>query len=312
MEMDPLFAAPTMWGTISFMADELSKVGARVKESIDAYVPFRTTVGARLDKFKTGSDTTVKIIGMLMKSMKSLTADSKAVKEMMEDFRVRLAAINSAQRGAKRVKRHGDQSDRNETVDDLMDMLSDNSITPDRSTSVDEDEMSDGRTDTGRVNNVGTNDDMHPMLTQESLSKFIQVIEDVCALKIASKASAIKFGNLGVRNLQECTKWVDANFSNHRYGLIMDPLIMLDRIFGDDKVDPMTQLKTLESRLKLNIETGPEASSITSLSHSRPRIFHTGRPTMSCDQHSSRLNKLCKHSKWKTGRRAFVITSSGK
>lgn len=38
---------------------------------------------------------------------------------------------------------------------------------------------------------------------------------------------------------------VAENFTETRYGLVVDPLIILDRIFGNDEVDPMTELKTL-------------------------------------------------------------------
>ena len=141
----------------------------------------------------------------------------------------------------------------------------------------------------------------YPILERGNLLRLHQVIEDVSILKVSAEATAIKFGGLGLRNLQECSRWVELNFSDMKYGLVIDPLVLLDRICGGVEKDPMSQLKTLEARKKLNIDTGAEASSVTSLGHWRPRLFHEGMPLMTCDQNTSRLNQLCKHTKWKTG-----------
>ena len=60
-----------------------------------------------------------------------------------------------------------------------------------------------------------------------------KLIDDVKALQTAKLNTAIKFGNLGLKDLAECSAWVEKHFSDYRYGLIMDPLLMLDRIYGD-------------------------------------------------------------------------------
>ena len=77
------------------------------------------------------------------------------------------------------------------------------------------------------------------MQTEED--KFSEILRhlvaDVGLLKVCSEDKAIKFGGLGMRTLQECTVWIEANFKNLRYGLMMDPLLMLDRIFGADDVE---------------------------------------------------------------------------
>ena len=126
-------------------------------------------------------------------------------------------------------------------------------------------------------------------------------MEDVNILKVSAESSSIKFGGLGLRNLQECSRWVEMNFSDMKYGLIIDPLVLLDRIASGGETDPMAHLKTLEARKKLNFDNGAESSSVTSLGHWRPRLFHAGMPLMVCDPNVSRLSELSKHTKWKTG-----------
>ena len=57
-----------------------------------------------------------------------------------------------------------------------------------------------------------------------------KLVEDVKILQCARNSSAVKFGNFGIANLRDCSKWINENFKEHQYGLIIDPLIMLDRI----------------------------------------------------------------------------------
>ena len=79
----------------------------------------------------------------------------------------------------------------------------------------------------------------------------------------------------------------------------MDPLLMLDRIHGDDEVgDSSGLMKTMELRYKLNIDSGGESAALNALRHCRPRIFHTGRPSIVTANTKSRLNAMSDHDKW--------------
>jgi hypothetical protein len=287
-ELDNPFLAPTMWGTLSLLADEVMKVVVIMKETAEQILPQKDYVMSSLDKAKEEASATLKIL-----AVKSLSADGAKMHGTVE-----LMKRQMDQEFESPVKRNQERNDQEDSVDEMMAKL----MTP--VSKLHGERKSEAFSSFNKADPGGKTEDLllvHPILTAENYRAFRQLVEDVGVLKISAEATAIKFGNLGLRNLQECSRWVDLNFSEARYGLVVDPLILLDRIFGNDEVDPMTQLKTLESRLKLNIETGAEASAITSLSPSRPRIFHSGRPMMTCDQSTPRLNKLCKHSKWKTG-----------
>jgi hypothetical protein len=159
--------------------------------------------------------------------------------------------------------------------------------------------------------NIVLSNEVDSVLNDNTNTIIHQLIKDVRALKSASDdTTAIKFGNLGFRNIHECSSWIEKNFMGLRYGLIMDPLLMLERIYGDDELDTVSLMKTLESRLRLKIETGAEASALKALRHSRPRIFHKGRATMVNSPNKSRLNLLPSHSEWKSGGegvKAFIV-----
>ena len=79
----------------------------------------------------------------------------------------------------------------------------------------------------------------------------------------------------------------------------MDPLLMLERIFGGDQESG--QMKILESRKKLNIKTGSEAAALTALAYPRPRQFHNDKVAMTTELNSSRLSKLPSYKSWNSG-----------
>ena len=292
LELASLFTAPTMWGTMSFIADEVLRVGGAIKEMGDRLNPFQSTTGTQLLGLKANGEGLTKVVSMLMASIKKLTAENQAVQATVSDL------CREVARGSQKKRTKTESTDSHgKMVDELMLMMSDNAIAPEhRNKARFEDNPTAGDMESSTINLKD-----YPILAPGNYKKFCQLVDDVGALKLTTETTAVKFGNLGIRNLQECSRWVTANFSEERYGLVVDPLNLLDRLFGDDQVDPLTQLKTMESRMKLNIDTGAESSSITSMGHLRPRIFHDGRPTMTCDQKTSRLNKLSKPSKWKTG-----------
>jgi hypothetical protein len=154
--------------------------------------------------------------------------------------------------------------------------------------------------------------EVQELVEWKSDPEFMQLVADVNSLKsTVNETNAIKFAGLGLRDFKDTIRWVERNFSGLRYGLILDPLLMLEWIYGDDEVDSGSFLKAMETRLKLKIETGAEASALNSLRHARPRIFHKGRPCMVNLPNKSRLNLLASHKDWKSGGEGienFIIT----
>ncbi len=117
------------------------------------------------------------------------------------------------------------------------------------------------------------------------------LVADVGLSKASSKHMSVKFGgpvevSPGKQRLDE------DNFHNLRYGLMMDPLLMLDRIFGADDIEAESPLKLLESRAKLQITTGAEAAAIKTLHFVRHQLFHKGRIAMISERRNSKLLNL--------------------
>ena len=105
-----------------------------------------------------------------------------------------------------------------------------------------------------------------------------------------------------MRDLSDCSAWISKHFSHFKYGLIMDPLLMLDRIHGDYEAgDSSGLMKTMELRCKLIVDSGGESAALNALRYARPRVFHVGRPTIVSVHNKSRLNALLTHDKWNGG-----------
>ncbi|KAI2509118.1 hypothetical protein MHU86_5237 [Fragilaria crotonensis] len=251
------------WVGRSQLTDEVLRAGSALQDLTNLVNSFRNDTVSQFLGFKTNGEALMKIATMLMSSIKKMTVDNQSVKSSVEDLLRRDLLRRETERGQNEAK----------TTDVHEDMVNRFS------------EM------------LNSNKELRPPIG----SQFRQLVEDVGLLKVSAEATSIKFGNLGIRNLQECSTWVKKNYPDARYGLVIDPLTLLDRLFGDDEVDPITQLKTMESMSKLNIETGAESSALTSLRHPRPRMFHKGRPMIVCDAKTSRLNLLPKPLKWKSG-----------
>jgi hypothetical protein len=131
---------------------------------------------------------------------------------------------------------------------------------------------------------------------------------------LAAEEKSVKFCGLGLRSIHECQEWVHENFFCFRYGLIMDPLLMLDRIGGDDSAtgSKSNQFKTWEARSKLKITTGAEESALHAMSIKRPQLFHTGKTAMVTEQNKSKLNQLPTFASWKSGEKESGTTSSNR
>lgn len=107
---------------------------------------------------------------------------------------------------------------------------------------------------------------------------------------------AVKFGNLGLKSIQDCQMWIRKNFSCHQYGL------MLGRICGNvDTTNKANQFKTWESQIKLKISTGVEAAALQAVSSKRPRLFHVGKSAMVSKRNKSKLSQLANYAAWKSG-----------
>ena len=318
------FEAPTLWGTTSFIADELNRVDTDVASLIGDLNPLKRSMEVVMKyiddsgDLKGAVDKLVKIVSIMMTRIQSLSPEIKSMQSELQ--RMKLAAVSVTQsRRAFQSRGASGHEESASAVDELMSQVCDDYLGTDDHDSSYHTPMRQSNASGGRMPSKppslmiegGKSLPIDDVLANDDHSVIIrQLLDDVRSLKSTSEDTSIKFGNLGFRNIHECSTWIEKNFAGLRYGLIMDPLLMLERIYGDDEVDAVSLMKTLESRLKLKIETGAEASALNALRHSRPRIFHKGRPTMVNSPNKSRLNLLPSHSDWKSGGegvKAFIV-----
>ena len=91
------------------------------------------------------------------------------------------------------------------------------------------------------------------------------LVGDVGQLKASSDQDAVKFANLGFKTLEDCDAWAKTHFKSRRYGLIMDPLLLLDRICRAERTTKDSTWKAMEGKVNMKITTGAEASALEAL-----------------------------------------------
>jgi hypothetical protein len=220
--------------------------------------------------------------------MKILLSRVQTLNEAMDDMKTDLVLVRTEQ-GSRFVTPGSTPED---ATDELMDYIM----------SEDKDVTSTRRSSTSVVvtpTKGSSDDDEEDKSVMSILSK---LVDDVKNLQSGKQTMSIQFAGLGFSDLSECAAWIEKHYSGYQYGLIMDPLLMLDRIFGlDDITDADALLKSMEVRYKMKIDSGNEASALSALLFPRPRIFHKGKATVVSVPNKSRLNLLPSHLDWNPG-----------
>jgi hypothetical protein len=279
-ELDEKFEAPTLWGTTTFMSEELAKLGRDVLTLELTLEPVRVEVewlkeasNASMKRGEVTEEKMVKLISMLMGRINGLAPELQEIRgrvallEEVESVRQRggepkRARTSEESRGFPMSGRDGTAH----TMDDMIrawsgEVANTTSTSPSaRHPTTDSLHQFRDESEAERPFSRGDSDTSSRMVGIDG-NTLRQLLSDVALLKACSRdKEAVKFGNLGLKSIQDCQMWIRKNFSCHRYGLIMDPLLMLDRICGnDDAVNKANQFKTWESQIKLKISTGAEA-----------------------------------------------------
>lgn len=316
VDLDDRFEAPTLWGTTTFIADEVVRMSSYVMgldlevKPLQIEVAWIKTVVNEGEKKAADTDGKMRqIISLVMQRLQNFIPE-------LEGMKSRIIAIESdceetrRELGSKRMRvDEGGARGDPDSMDNLLRMLGTNSIGVDH---VRGPEIGNERRQTyGHLGSdipvsphhrVGSGSSARSDEGGEAGRLFRQLIDDVALLKACARDKSVKFGGMGFRTIQDCQGWINDNFSCLRYGLFMDPLLMLDRICGDDEGGTRhNQFKTWEARTKLKISTGAEQAALQAISCKRPHLFHTGKTAMVSERNKSKLNQLLTFSAWKSG-----------
>lgn len=275
VELDERFEAPTLWGTTSFITDEIMRLGQEIMTMDLEVKPILMEAGWLKTSFQTLSTTSeeslskmMKILGLVMQRIQAVGPELETVKTKvgkMEQLQMEFQQERRAKRSKTTDRVAGESglgsAAKVSSMDDLLWMLGGNSI---------QSPTSSPRSQSLSRGCLETQLDLNASQTlvkndqgAETARLFKQLVADVALLKATAKDDSVKFGGLGLRSIQDCQGWIHDHFSCYRYGLMMDPLLLLDRICGDDGIGTKSnKFKTWESRSKLKITTGAEESAL--------------------------------------------------
>ena len=224
------FVSPTLWGTTACIADEVDRVGTSLVELEGVMLPFKRGVlelvrTTNPKETKEKGEQIMALLDVLMNHMKNLSPAFESlrmsVSNMMEERREinervgSLELFRNSTRSSKRTRWGPAAVD---SVDDLMDLMSDNTFNSPRGDSGIEDNEQREAEDA----------EFKSMIER----RFDGVDQEISMIRCAGDASTVKFGELGFKSVTECPDWALEHFPGRRYGLIVDPLLMLDKICG--------------------------------------------------------------------------------
>jgi hypothetical protein len=316
--LDPRFEAPTLWGTTSCVAEEVARIAQLLHEVESDISPMKASlaeVQASQDRLLSTDNSNPealekmrKVLMLVMGHVKNISPELNRIKRMIHQLEVELAEVRESKRQQNPSVRNSPME--GDSMDELMNLMTSGAsvgmeYSPTRSKSDSLQNRHQLTTPIDDISRGGTarlreEIDEHKTTLCRMESEISMLVGDIGLLKACSDDESVKFGGLGLRTLQECHGWVGDNFKNLRYGLVLDPLLLLDRIFGSDDAEAESQFKVLESRVKLRISTGAEAAAIKALHFSRPRLFHHGRVAMVSERNTSKLSKLPTYKSWKS------------
>jgi hypothetical protein len=289
------YTAPTLlWGATAFIADDLTRVCEEMSVMKDQFInPMQEMIDSLSSAEAEHSLKNDKVV----RAVKLLLSRIQAINELVQDVKTDLVLVRTEQ--SVRFSSSPPTSD--DPADDLMDYI-----------------LAEGGTSTPARKSVRGGADPSPRIVsppkgtgkedvsvddESVMSILSKLIQDVKTLQSSKQNTTVKFGGLGFSDLADCAAWIEKHFSDHQYGLIMDPLLMLDRIYGEEEVSESggALLKSMELQYKMKIDSGGEAAALNALRYSRPRVFHKGRPTIVSVQNKSRLNAILTHADWNPG-----------
>lgn len=302
VELDDRFEAPTLWGTAAFIADEMIRLSKDVLtlelgvSPLQAEMEWMRSSVSGVKSIEESTSKMSKIIVLVMQRLQSIAPELEAVKGRLGVVESEIASTVRKE-GHKRVKVAYDQARPpvDPTMDDLLRMLNGNTLASSNGMSP---TLSTHRSRSVAMAESEEDEELEGVTTL--LLK--QLVSEVELLKACTQDESVKFGGLGLKSIQDCQEWIHSNFACHRYGLMMDPLLMLDRICGDDRSgSKRNQFKTWESRIKLKITSGAEEAALQAIAYKRPFLFHTGKTAMVSERNKSKLDQMPTFATWKSG-----------
>jgi hypothetical protein len=288
------YTAPTLWGATAFIADDLTRVCEEMSGMKEQYI---NPMQEMIDSLSSADAEHTLKNDKVVRAVKLLLSRIQAINESVQEVKTDLVLVRTEQ--SVRFSSSPPTSD--DPADDLMEYIlaEEGACTPVRRTVREADNPSPRIVSPPKVSGTQA-----VSVDDESVMSIVsKLIQDVKTLQSSKQNTTVKFGGLGFSDLADCAAWIEKHFSDHQYGLIMDPLLMLDRIYGEDEVSESggALLKSMELQYRMKIDSGGEAAALNALRYSRPRVFHKGRPTIVSVQNKSRLNAILTHADWNPG-----------
>ena len=233
VDLDARFVAPTLWYSTGFIAEEVLRLIFDVQKVQEVVEPFSgkfdtlfRTIEETQGTSKASNAKIMQVVAMIMEKIKTLIPEVGILRATMASLNASVIKMSSDTWCGKMAK--VELTSQTEQVDELRSMLVGNSMDMEEAAHPSKKIREDGPCEQERLAMPAT---------------LKQLVLDVDSLTVSAEDTSIRFGGLGFKNLHECTDWVKTAFQGMRYDLIVDPLLMLDKIFGNEHADSTAYMK---------------------------------------------------------------------
>jgi len=104
-------------------------------------------------------------------------------------------------------------------------------------------------------------------------AKVNELNHQVNSLRSSNDETAIKFGQLGLRNVKELSSWMEIHFPEEDYGYLVDCHIVFEHVHV--QISGQKLMSNLEKIYKMSLRSNNQALAITSFEARLPRFFST-------------------------------------
>ena len=146
-----------------------------------------------------------------------------------------------------------------------------------------------------------------PASIQDEIDRVKKLQDDLStkfnSLSAQADKEAIKFCNLGFRTYQESAAWVDINFPDYSFGLVMSMFTVLEHVHAT--FSGLPSLERLNQLYKLKIDDLNKGLAITSFDSRWPKYFMKVQSTAATTTDQSFFDKVPSYEAWEEPQTGF-------
>jgi hypothetical protein len=205
------FEAPTLWGSTSFIADEVVRVEGGLVD-LQALI---TPMWKKVDYIEMECErlALASTNDLMMKVLTTVANKVKAASDQIFDLKTKMGKMEQElDKANRKIESQAASLEKKESspkgtgvMDDLISMLGGGAKVGSEDLFITPEKERDGRSVTSSIENFESQMKM----------EIAMLVAEVALLKKSAEDTSVKFGGLGLRSIQECHEWIQSKFTGY-------------------------------------------------------------------------------------------------